>query len=68
MFGRGLVLLRRGEAASTAGGLFQPIAVAVHREDADMVLDPGRMAAEPTRSVMLERFRLDRSDLLADGL
>ena len=44
----GLVLFRPGGAA--AGGLLEPVAIAVHRQDADMVRDPVEQGAgEPLR-------------------
>lgn len=46
MFDGGLVLLRRDGCAPAAGGLLEPIAVAVHGEDADVVSEAVEQRAD----------------------
>lgn len=61
MFGRGLVLLRYGGGAASAGGLFQPIVVAVHGQDAD-VGEPRRPDPALDRAALaVDQFELDQA-------
>ena len=61
----GLVLLRPGGGAAAAGGLLQPVAVAIHRQDADVVSKPvEQRAGEPLRAEHLVQSSNGRLEVM----